>query len=597
MFSNNNRISLRQTYRLFLFDFLGISTLLLPVQLAGQSGIYGLFSILGGAVLGVLYLCYLSCCVRNMEMGIGEFLDTGITKKCGTVIVTLLVITCVISAAYVSSVTVSLIQHSLIKEESYILILLLLLVVAGYAICGGIESRARVYEVMFWVILIPLFLMLFFSLKGFDGTFFQTPIAWRPLSVLKGSYQVFLSMLTMFFLLFFPEYLPDAVKEKGMKRAVQKQMYAAAFAFGCAIAILAVIYVILLGTFGEAALAHMKYPVVTLMSTIQIAGGFVKRLDAIMLAVWFFTLFALLNLHLYYATKMLKRTINREGNKRYVAAVLFLTFLLSLAIGTWEGVECFCKEVIFWGIGPIYILLPGVLLLLGRRQKKKAKPKIRGKLLILTLFLLTELCGCSVTEVEERCFPMLTAVDYESEEKTVGFTYVFPMLKVEPDAATVAMDETEEMVYEKTVLGAWKNYEKRLNKSPDYNHMKIFVMSTSFLEEQKQYELLLEKIRDEETYPRNTYVIATEDIGKLLAWKDELNTDLGTYIEQMIENREAEKKYNLPTLGSLIDELSNHRKIWDIPYMNIEKDTLVWSSFYRMEKGEPAGVITVDDLP
>ena len=60
MFSDNNKISIRQIFRLFVFDFVGESTLILPSALAGFSGNDGLFSILLGGVLGSLYLCYLT---------------------------------------------------------------------------------------------------------------------------------------------------------------------------------------------------------------------------------------------------------------------------------------------------------------------------------------------------------------------------------------------------------------------------------------------------------------------------------------------------------------------------------------------------------
>ena len=40
------------------------------------------------------------------------------------------------------------------------------------------------------------------------------------------------------------------------------------------------------------------------MSTIQFEGNFLKRMDALMLAVWFFTLYALMNLHLHYGVRM-----------------------------------------------------------------------------------------------------------------------------------------------------------------------------------------------------------------------------------------------------------------------------------------------------
>ena len=45
MFSNNNRISTRQVFRLFVFDFVGESTLILPSQLAAFAGNDGLASV------------------------------------------------------------------------------------------------------------------------------------------------------------------------------------------------------------------------------------------------------------------------------------------------------------------------------------------------------------------------------------------------------------------------------------------------------------------------------------------------------------------------------------------------------------------------
>ena len=76
-------------------------------------------------------------------------------------------------------------------------------------------------------------------------------------------------------------------------------------------------YILLLGNFGKASLASMQYPVVTLMSTIQFKGNFLKRMDALMGAVWFFTLYALLNLHLHYGTSMLKEIFSKGKNKKW----------------------------------------------------------------------------------------------------------------------------------------------------------------------------------------------------------------------------------------------------------------------------------------
>lgn len=48
-------------------------------------------------------------------------------------------------------------------------------------------------------------------------------------------------------------------------------------------------------------MSEIEFPAVVLMSDVQIKGSFFKRADALMLSVWFFTLFSVLIMSLYYA--------------------------------------------------------------------------------------------------------------------------------------------------------------------------------------------------------------------------------------------------------------------------------------------------------
>lgn len=77
----------------------------------------------------------------------------------------------------------------------------------------------------------------------------------------------------------FPSYVQKAKWGK-LVHAVHAAMW---FAIG----VLAVLYVILLGSFGSRSLTTMKYPAITLMSSIHLRGSFLKRLDAFMIAIWF----------------------------------------------------------------------------------------------------------------------------------------------------------------------------------------------------------------------------------------------------------------------------------------------------------------------
>ena len=67
MFSDNNRISTRQVFRLFVFDFIGMSTLVLPGVLAQLNGCDGLFAIALGGILSSVYLWYLAQVMREMD--------------------------------------------------------------------------------------------------------------------------------------------------------------------------------------------------------------------------------------------------------------------------------------------------------------------------------------------------------------------------------------------------------------------------------------------------------------------------------------------------------------------------------------------------
>lgn len=200
---------------------------------------------------------------------------------------------------------------------------------------------------------------------------------------------------------------------------------------------------------------------------------------------------------------------------------------------------------------------------------------------VLLLVCILQMTGCRTTELEDRSFPMLAAVEFGEEEQQVGFTYVFPVLRMEPDAAEESGDDHVAMEFANDFAKAWDKYEKSLNKVADYNHLKVLLMSESFVENDAQYEEMLTMLQEEETFPRNTYVCVTDDVEAVLKSEENLSEDLGTYIEELLENHEFGKETRLPTLGDLMDEKENQRKTWKIPYLTVKEDTILWEKYYE----------------
>lgn len=365
MFARNNRISMRQVYRLFVFDLIGISTLVLPVKLAAFSGSDGLLGILIGGGLASVYLWYLSAVLKGMQTDFISYVRVELPNWLGKGIFFLLSVHALWIAAFGAYIFTDVMKQGLLPGESFTLILLLILFVSCYSVKGGMECRARVYEMMFWLLALALLLLLllaaFHMNLDYIGPFFEASVD----GVIKGSILVFFCFLPLFAILLFPAYIEKG-KNKELVRTVCKALWTAVF-------ILFILYLVLVGTFGQGALQTMRYPAVTLMSNIQLRGHFFRRFDAFMLGIWFFTLFALLNLFLYYGSHFLQLVFSPDKK--------FLCFLGFAAILVFAGALLFRKQEFlvfflnyFCYVGmPMFLLLPALSLFAGKYKKGDAK--------------------------------------------------------------------------------------------------------------------------------------------------------------------------------------------------------------------------------
>lgn len=380
MFSNNNRISTRQVFRLFVFDFIGMSTLVLPAKLAGASGCDGVFAIVAGGLFASLYLWYLAWIMRRMDRDLITYVRQSLPRWGAFVMLCFFAAYCILEASYGAYIFADVMKKGLVGGESYTLLLLLILAVAAYAIQSGIESRARVYESLFWVLFVPLFLLLWIAASDVNTiylhSFFEAPV----MNVAGGGLLVFEYLMLVFLVLFFPAYV---------RKDAQKKMVAAVYrALWVAVLVFIVFDLILLGSFGERAMAKMRYPALTLMSNIHLRGSFLKRLDAFLLAIWFFTLFALINVFLFYAKQLIAAIggeftehgnaerqgdglkIQKEKKAKVWSTIIAFLLVFVVAEGFCYGsfAEWFESYMTYVAM-PLLILLPLIIVVWGKYRK------------------------------------------------------------------------------------------------------------------------------------------------------------------------------------------------------------------------------------
>ena len=160
MYVENDKISSRQTMRLYVFDLMGIATLLLPPYLARLCGANGMYAIAFGTGAALLYLLYLGWVMKQMKKDLFAYLREEVSAGVRKGMLLIVVGHSILTAGFCAYVFANLMKYSLVADTSYAVILFCIIVTAVYAVSGGIESRARVYEVLFWLILIPFFAMM-----------------------------------------------------------------------------------------------------------------------------------------------------------------------------------------------------------------------------------------------------------------------------------------------------------------------------------------------------------------------------------------------------------------------------------------------------
>lgn len=547
MFSENNQISGRQVFRLLTYDFLGMGTLLLPTMLADTAGRDGIFCILAGILSTFLYLKLLRYLLKGMKTSYPDFLKQKCGKICGYVLWGGYFLYFILMASYTAYLFSTLMLNGLVENVSFYLVLLLILLLAFYGMAGGIEGRARVYEILFWFLMIPLFLMLFAACREVKPAYWSPVFVADGKEVLSGSYYVLFCYSMVSIVLFLKEYVADRRKCVG---AAEKAVW---FSGG----VFAVLYLILIGLFGAEALAQMKFPAVTMMSRVQVTGGFLKRTDAFMFSIWFFTLYAMLNSMVFYSGNLAEKVIRDcggylEGKKRMLPYLILLLLVYGVTVLFYRNQQFLdCVTFLLWKIGtPFVVGVPVLLCLTGRKpnrgmeersskenkdERKNHKKKVRVVVLVCFLFGCLFLQGCNVAELEDKAFPVLLNIRDQDDFQNV-----------------------------------WLNHEYAGNKEVDYNHLKVVLIERSFLKKEAEVEDMLSMLEQEKEVPWNAYVMTTESCDRLAQTEGELDVLLGNYLEELLENTSGIDQKAYPTLGMLYEERVNHLETLYIPFVDIE---------------------------
>lgn len=214
------------------------------------------------------------------------------------------------------------------------------------------------------------------------------------------------------------------------------------------------------------------------------------------------------------------------------------------------------------------------------------------------------LAGCGSTELEDRKFPLVIAVDKntvggeetESGEKsgfqiTMGFQNLSEVADEKAKDAENAPTKTEEMSW----YEAFEESDASSPKMMDYNHMKAIILSREILEDRKMLEELLDFVKEQEVFARNTLLFTCENrAADVLELEGKLELPVGTWLEEMAAGNTELKDSAIVTLGSLLNKYENRMENLYLPVVKVEDDTIKMDQYFVISAYENCGIVDRD---
>lgn len=355
MFAENRKISLRQLQVLLLLDCFGTAVLFLPAELAQMNGKNGwLAALIGGGVFVLVSFLLTEVGGRRREGTVVEWCRESFGYILGTVILVGLGGKLLFDGMLELRIFSEIVCRSMLPNTPVWVISLVVLAVAAALAAQGTECRGRTAEVLFFVVLIPLVVILLavavsaeygrirpVALPGFTG-------------IRSGIFAMSVVFQGLTFLYFiFPEIRkPEKVKEAVMVSSLVTVAVVTGIVFLCA------------AVYGEAVLSGKLLPTLQMMERVSFTGLFLTRQDVLLLWFWMASVCIFLSGTIFYGSLLGVRIFRKKETerKKWLWICMILLFAASFLPQDLSAAYRIRLQVAPW-LHLIYlVILPAVLL-------------------------------------------------------------------------------------------------------------------------------------------------------------------------------------------------------------------------------------------
>jgi len=604
---------MRQLQILIILGAMGTGVIVLPRRIADlmpnslQDGwIVAVLLTLAAMAIAAL-ICFAIRCVESAvkEKNPSSFLVSVqllMSKPVANIIFVLLLVKIIIAAAFEIRIFMTVTNEILLPLTPLPVIGGLMLLLCAYAAAKGIETRARVAEVLFIIMILPFLFLFIFAVYDADFTNLQPVLrSTSPRTVAFSIFRLGFIFTGLECLLLIS---PFVKKDKPLIRPV---VSAVAFAG----IIVTGITILTIAAFGQG-LINEPWPVLRMMDMINLPGSFIERQEALVFSFWIITVFVLGSAMLFFGGVLFNDLTKQRNNKLPIkfslcvvitAVLVFIVCLIPLD----KNEIYYYLDIMYMTSGLFFLVIFPLILILAAKLNSWSKIKLAGKnISAVLLFFITLLFFTSCwdrVEIENRAFVVAIGVDaYEETDASENrFTITLSVPVLEKENEENNDDDPPKHIKTasgKTIAETLKNLDAKSDKRLYYGQAKLLLLGENLIERPDLVSEVIKSLESKSDIDVRIHVLVAEDVIKILETTPPGETLPGLYVSDIYRHKHklGGNSFALD-LERLSSALSNEKASGAIiPKIISEKDELKLDGAALLKNNKKVDELSHDEL-
>ena len=504
----NDKISLRQLQMLIIINIFGTGVIFLPritAQIAGPDGwvvviITTLFATICTYIITSLSAIYPSKTFY-------EYTSIITNKPIAFILSVFLVLRLVIHAALTLRISLEIISSIMLPTTPQWILALLIIAISGYGASKGYETRARLAEILIFIILIPILFV--FSLAAFNVDYTNIlPILNTDITtLLKGGFFTLNAFTSIEFLLLVYPYVN---KFNGVRKSATVSVLIVGI-------IMTIITLITISRFGIYNINLIAWPVIQMMDSTNLPGSFIQRQGALVMSFFIISVFAIINACLFFSSLTLKSVVKRGDHSYYIAITMVVTFIVCLIPKTIAQVHMYANTT-FFTLGISYMVFVPIILLILAKFKGNDEDTDTGvydhkrvlKFLpvIIIISCTIFLASCDKQEMEEREYVTALGIDKTYEDGKPNY-----LLTIQPSNLKDEEDDEVSIItsISSTIPGALSSINLRGNKNMYLGILQTIILGEEILKDGDFFEHTIQSLTKNYELSNDVYLLSVNE--------------------------------------------------------------------------------------